>query len=278
MTTKTPHIQQINMSNLRICFVDNEEGERHDIQESLKYLGNTGRWMVVDFSESIIQRAINNEFDIFVCDFKMPDKDGITVMEEIRRYNNKVILALFTAFAISQGSNEDKRCKMAYIERFKKFDGVGCVLGTLQNRIPKIQELLKAHQPPLEPRKGTLRGFIKSLALNTGTGKGLLADYFDTRANQQSPPAGEDISQPMDKLIDKNPSLQEIHVIIMNIAEDLIKDLEKTEDQESYIFHSEKGKITIKDLKDHIKNLTPIGIEQIKYWLLARKRLKNIKK
>ena len=75
----------IDLANLHICFIDNEEDERTDIRDSLRNFGNTSNWVVEDYSDEIIQKSINNEFDILVCDYKMPGKNGITVLEEVRK-------------------------------------------------------------------------------------------------------------------------------------------------------------------------------------------------
>lgn len=269
-TNANPEVQ-----NLRICFIDNEEDERNEIRETLKNYGKTDNWIVVDYSAEIFQRAVNNEFDILVCDYKMPRKDGISVLEEIRNKNKKIILALYTAFAISESSDSDLRCIKSVIIRFKKYDGVGCLLGTLQNQQSWIRGQIEQQFPANINPMGFLQA-IKSRWKNRGKSQGGedVEIKYETVVGEIS--AEETVLQKLEG--PDSDAIRELGQIILDLASDLITDLERSTEQDAYITHSKYGNVTIAELKVHIQELSPLGIEHLKYWLKSRRRLKKTDK
>jgi CheY-like chemotaxis protein len=254
---------ETSLDDLNFCFIDNEQKDRIEIEDSLKELRFTKSCIVVDYSAEIVARAIANEFDVLITDYKMPEKDGITILEEIRQRNGQIILGTYTGWAIPSESEEDLRCRRSCIQQFMKYDGIGCLLGTLQNQLPQIRQQLKTMFGDNTTRRKKLFSYFSNVIGTT------------TSVNVIHEPSWRQkmIEEKLKTAEERLEKLEEARGAIIELANELLNDLKQSEDQDAYIMSPNGRKITISEITSEIENLTPLGIEHLKYWFLAKSRL-----
>jgi len=88
MTNKNPK---------KILVVDDEENMRWILTNVLKKAGY--RVITADDGKKAVQKVIENDPDIILLDIKMPEMDGIQVLERVRELNPSIPVIIITAFA-----------------------------------------------------------------------------------------------------------------------------------------------------------------------------------
>lgn len=83
--------------------------------------------------EELFEIITKNKIDIIVSDFKMPEKNGIDILEHIRKENRSIVLVLRTGYTISFESQERERCDAANIKILFKHDGFEHMCANLGN-------------------------------------------------------------------------------------------------------------------------------------------------
>ncbi|RPI17727.1 MAG: sigma-54-dependent Fis family transcriptional regulator [Ignavibacteriae bacterium] len=117
---------------MNILIIDDEQAQRMILSGNLKKKGH----YIIEASsgDEGIEKAVKNDIDIVITDFKMPGKNGIEVLKAIITLKPEIAVVIVTAF----GTIEDAVCAMkegAYDYITKPID-----LNELDNLIKRISE------------------------------------------------------------------------------------------------------------------------------------------
>ena len=82
--------------SIRILIVDDEEHTRLGYAEVLKLDGYSVE--TAENGEDGFKKALNDEFDIIITDLRMPEVDGITFIQNLRKHNINAPVLVITAF------------------------------------------------------------------------------------------------------------------------------------------------------------------------------------
>ncbi|OQX95839.1 hypothetical protein B6I21_03390 [candidate division KSB1 bacterium 4572_119] len=115
-----------------ILIIDNEKRMCHVIKAALE-LDKHDVEMAYDGSRGL-EKFSKNEFDIVITDLKMPGKDGIGVLEEVKKKSPATEVILITAYATAQTAVDAMR-KGAYDYLIKPFDMI-----ELKQKVKQILE------------------------------------------------------------------------------------------------------------------------------------------
>jgi DNA-binding NtrC family response regulator len=118
-----------------ILIIDNEKRMCHVIKAALE-LDKHNVDMAFDGDTGVIKFK-KGEFDIVVTDLKMPGKDGISVLEEVKKNSSGTDVILMTAYATAQTAVEAMQ-KGAYDYLIKPFDMI-----ELKQKVKQILEKKK---------------------------------------------------------------------------------------------------------------------------------------
>ena len=102
-----------------ILIIDNEKRMCHVVKAALE-LDKHNVDLAFD-GESGVKKFQKGEFDIVITDLKMPGKDGIGVLEEVKKHCPETEVILMTAYATAQTAVETMQ-KGAYDYLIKPFD------------------------------------------------------------------------------------------------------------------------------------------------------------
>lgn len=232
--------------NVKACFLDNEE----DALEKIK-LGYPDYLPSAHFTsdiDEVIKKAQTKEFNIIISDNRMPKMSGVEVLKKIRTFNKDIKLILYTGFITKK--HELDICTANGIKRVPKFSNVN----TLIKQIAFVFNEDKLKLPPKDFSFEDMNVEIEEQKI----------DYTIYNYRVLS-----------EKLNKEYKDINSLKDSIRIIAKDLIEDLEKIEDKNAKVF-IDGDYLLIKDLIQHIKELTPIGNKQIIYWLKGKKTIKSL--
>lgn len=84
------------MSKFKILLVDDEA----DCRETMALIIKEWGYEVIEAScgREAIDIVMNNNPDIIILDYMMPDMDGVATLTEIRKINKKIAVIMFTAY------------------------------------------------------------------------------------------------------------------------------------------------------------------------------------
>ena len=102
-----------------ILIIDNEKRMCHVVKAALELDKHT-----VDLAfdgDSGVKKFQKGEFDIVITDLKMPGRDGIAVLREVKKHSPAAEVILMTAYATAQTAVEAMQ-KGAYDYLIKPFD------------------------------------------------------------------------------------------------------------------------------------------------------------
>lgn len=142
MNSSALDIERKTLKTAKMALIDNEQSALDDYSAGFKNLGIDNISFYNSYDEFLQDK--NSDLDIVISDFKMPNKDGIEVLEEIRQQNSTIKLALLTGYVVSSYSNEFQRCQAAGIEILYKLNDfeINCSnLGSLLNRKYEQKEI-----------------------------------------------------------------------------------------------------------------------------------------
>ena len=124
------------LSEASMIFIDNEvnvlEELRIDFQYNKVDLSNivfTTRY------EELLEIISKCKIDIIVSDFRMPEKNGIELLENVRKHYPSMILVIRTGYTISFDSQEREKCDASNIKILFKHDGFEHMCANLGNFI-----------------------------------------------------------------------------------------------------------------------------------------------
>ena len=132
----------------KILIIDNEKRMCHVLKAALE-LDKHSVELAYD-GESGVAKFQKGEFDIVITDLKMPGKDGIQVLEEVKKLSPETEVVLMTAYATAQTAVEAMR-KGAYDYLIKPFEMVEMKL--------KVKQILKNRE--LAQENVLLKGKLK---------------------------------------------------------------------------------------------------------------------
>ena len=84
------------MDDYKVLVVDDEEGMRHMLSILLKREGYDVS--VSEDGNSALMAMAKNNYDFILCDIKMPDMDGLQVLEEIKKRGLEVTVIMMSAY------------------------------------------------------------------------------------------------------------------------------------------------------------------------------------
>ena len=84
------------MDDYKVLVVDDEEGMRHMLSILLKREGYDVS--VSEDGNSALKAMAKNQYDFILCDIKMPDMDGLQVLEEIKKRDLEVTVIMMSAY------------------------------------------------------------------------------------------------------------------------------------------------------------------------------------
>lgn len=84
------------MSRLKVLLVDDDESILEAVGERIK------SWdydlLTASDGNQALEAISSNNFDIIILDYRMPEKDGIATLKEIRKLNKDIPVIMFTAY------------------------------------------------------------------------------------------------------------------------------------------------------------------------------------
>ena len=92
-----------------ILIIDDEERIRNVISDILKSM--TGARIKSSNGDNVISELQRRKYDIIVCDFSMPEKDGLKIAEIVKKYDASIFFCLMTGWV----GNFEKR-KMSNVD------------------------------------------------------------------------------------------------------------------------------------------------------------------
>ncbi|MFZ5518956.1 MAG: sigma-54-dependent transcriptional regulator [Candidatus Zhuqueibacterota bacterium] len=119
----------------KILIIDNEKRMCHVLKAALE-LDNHSVELAYD-GDSGVAKFLKGDFDIVITDLKMPGKDGIQVLEEVKKSSPETEVVLMTAFATAPTAVEAMR-KGAYDYLIKPFEMVEIKL--------KVKQILRGKE------------------------------------------------------------------------------------------------------------------------------------
>jgi len=128
----------ISLTDATIVFIDNETVVLDEFKEEFAYrnVDMTNMHFIISFED--LQKIISDtQIDTIISDFRMPDKNGIEILEFVRKQNRTIVLVLRTAYTISFNSVEKERCDAANIKILFKHDGFEHMCANLGNYLNK---------------------------------------------------------------------------------------------------------------------------------------------
>jgi DNA-binding response OmpR family regulator len=228
----------------RLWFIDHEEefisGLKHDLL--LENITNA----TVSRSQTEVMKAVKSDsIDILVSDYKMPDKDGITFLEEVRKLNSNMILVLYTG-AFTCDDEIHIRCNKAKISIHHKTAGIQVLIMTLKRLLRNpVEPISKDETPQVETRiSGNTIQLERRGVSNSLEG----ARLIEPKLKENSELALTEIKKAMENM--------------KILSEFYIKDLENIKNQEATISSSEHT-LTIRELIKELRELSPIGVKHI---------------
>lgn len=108
------------MPKRKILLVDDEVNFLKSIGESIKSWG----YEVMESSsgEEALAALKNKKPDIMILDYRMPEKDGIATLREIRRINKRIQVIIFTAYPDEKSIRESEKLGIsAYIPKLSVY-------------------------------------------------------------------------------------------------------------------------------------------------------------
>jgi DNA-binding NarL/FixJ family response regulator len=292
----------------RIWFLEHEPDVQIEIRSNLIKFGfDANLTNVTGNIDEATNAALSDEVDVFVSDYKLPGRrTGIEVLEEIRKKNKTIVLALYTGFTVAPETENAIRCKNANIFFHHKLDSFEPLIQNLSsyiNRIPEYQTIKeeslwsffiskftphknssserilvfqKRPRLTLEQEREKLENEIiespKELYINL-IGKKKLIENISLIEN--SPPKSKTPIEFNLSNIENAELTETLKNVILDMASDLLQDLEKIPDQK-LIVHSSEGEITIEQLRNEIKCFTKVGLRYVADWFKAEKMIRDI--
>ncbi len=84
------------MADYKVLVVDDEEGMRHMLSILLKREGYDVS--ISEDGDSALKAMVKNQYDFILCDIRMPDMDGLQVLEEIKKRGLEVTVIMMSAY------------------------------------------------------------------------------------------------------------------------------------------------------------------------------------
>ncbi|MBD2431154.1 MULTISPECIES: hybrid sensor histidine kinase/response regulator [Fischerella] len=81
---------------LKVLVVDDDEVDRMSVRRALKAAGISVQLFEADDCKSAIAHLQDNSFDCVFLDYRLPDQDGLTLINDVRSRNIKVPLVVLT--------------------------------------------------------------------------------------------------------------------------------------------------------------------------------------
>ena len=194
------------MKDYSILIIDDEESQRNVLSGYLQKKGFT--IFSASSGNAGVELAKNNMIDIVLSDYKMPDKTGLEVLEEVKRINPEINFVILTAYGtienavkamrlgaydyiskpvdldeldllierIIETKNLRSEIKLLRTQLFDKFK-----IDSIISNSPKMEEVLSVSSRAADSKATIL------ITGESGTGKEVLAKaihYISSRKNQ----------------------------------------------------------------------------------------------
>lgn len=251
-------LKKRNIQDCKICLYEHEDTTINELKQDLEEIGLRDCSIVTDDGLLAFKHASKNDIDILVSDYKMPKEDGITFLENVREVNKNLVLVLYTGYTISPNSNEAKRIKRAGIKVQKKIDGVEKLVKNLKIYINEPNRSLYIKSELTESKEGG------SYQLNNPFPLRSITEIVDN-SNIITATQG----------IGNDDSLKEL---VLELAKELVLDLEKIENRNAIINVGNNVEITIDKLLNEVKSFSPIGKKYLTNWFKAERTIRKFKK
>jgi len=117
----------------RILIIDDERGIRNTLREILEY----EKYTVEDAANGVegLELARQNEYDVVMCDIKMPGIDGIEVLQQIQQFSEVPVIMISGHGTIDTAVDAIKKGAFDYIS---KPPDLNRLLVTVRNAVDKV--------------------------------------------------------------------------------------------------------------------------------------------
>lgn len=86
-----------NLKKITVLYVEDEEVIRSNVEVCFNYIFNV---ISAENGKSGLEKFINNKIDLVITDINMPVKDGISMLEDIRKISHDVPFIITSAYDI----------------------------------------------------------------------------------------------------------------------------------------------------------------------------------
>ena len=172
------------MNNLHVLVIDDEPGMRMGVErtlhgEKLDFWGTDTLDVVVDTAGTGaegVEKIINNKVDILFLDYKLPDMNGLEIIEKLGERANDLIIIMITAYASIEVAIEATR-KGAYDFLPKPF--TPNELRTVTRKAAERILLARRNQQLAQEKKQVRFEFIRILGHELKAPLGAVEGYLD---------------------------------------------------------------------------------------------------
>lgn len=128
------------MDKLRILLVDDEDDFRHLIAAKIKDWGHI--CMEASRGKEALKVLKNNDADVVVLDYIMPEMDGLTVLRNIKKIGKDIEVIMFTAYPDKRSiSGTDRMGVCAYVPKFSVYsDTAGALRAAIEIARKRIKK------------------------------------------------------------------------------------------------------------------------------------------
>ena len=147
------------MADYKVLVVDDEEGMRHMLSILLKREGYDVS--ISEDGDSAIKAMVKNQYDFILCDIRMPDMDGLQVLEEIKKRGLEVTVIMMSAYGTIETAIEAMKLgAYDYVSKPFKKDEIVLALKKAEERESLKKENLRL-QDQIEKKYSFERNYRK---------------------------------------------------------------------------------------------------------------------
>ena len=104
MIKKNNKPNSLGLGSIRILLIDDDKLLRDSV--SFFFRPTTSKFVAVDSAEKGIRELTNQDFDVVICDYRLPGMDGIGFFGNLSKMNIRVKKVLISAFVDAELRNK----------------------------------------------------------------------------------------------------------------------------------------------------------------------------
>lgn len=141
-----------NLANFKILVVDDEKEMREFLKVSLEGKGVNNIWEAENGREALSLIKLQN-FDLIICDWRMPVMDGLQLLEEVRKLANRKDTPFLMATSLNDAEHVASAIKAGVNDYLTKPLDPDTIYKKVLANYEKKQQKLAASEPQWMSKK-----------------------------------------------------------------------------------------------------------------------------